>query len=149
MKAKIGLLFSMVVLIAAASCAPQTETTAAPATLVEDAALVMSGAADAGFTLEDLQAMPSTDAEYTNKDGETTAYSGVSFADVLAAAGVKDYVSVSLVAADDYAADVDKADLDTCPTCIVSIDDDGTLRAVLPGMSSAKQVKYLVEIAVN
>ncbi len=149
MKTKIGLILSMLALVMAAACATPTQTTAAPAAAVEDAVLVISGAADAGFSMEDLQAMPVTDAEYTNKDGETSAYSGVRFADLLAAAGATDYASVSLVAADEYTAEVDQADLDACPTCIVSIDDDGTLRAVMPGMSSAKQVKYLVEIAVN
>ena len=122
---------------------------AQPAAAVSDAALVISGAADAAWTVADLQALPVTEAEYTNKDGETTSYSGVSFADLFAAAGVDSYTGVSLVAADDYAAELDQATLDGCAKCIVAIGDDGSLRSVMPDMSSAVQVKDLVEIIVN
>ena len=122
---------------------------AQPAAVVSDAALVFSGSADAAWTVADLQALPVTAAEYTNKDGETTSYSGVSFADLFTSAGVESYSSVSLLAADDYAAELDQATLDACKDCIVAIQDDGSLKAVLPGMSSAVQVRDLVEVIVN
>ena len=141
------------VLIAAlvVSCAPAAES--APAAeaveVAEDAALKMSGLVDMGMTLEDLKALPVTESEYTNKDGVSKTYSGVSFSDLFEAAAVGNYSSVTLVAADDYSVGIDQKTLDACETCIIAIGDDGSLRSVMPGMQGSLQVKDLVALEVK
>lgn len=140
---KINLIAGIIlIVILAASCAPAAEVAAVEA-------LKISGLAEKSWSAEDLKALTVTEAEYTNKDGETTTYSGVSIADLLAEAGVSDFAAVSLVAADGYAVDVDKAALDACPTCIIAVDDDGALRSVMPGMEGKMQVKDLVAVEVK
>ena len=149
MKQKVGLMVALMASALLLAACGGKAAQAQPAAAVIDPAPVLSGAADAAWTLADLQALPVSEAEYTNKDGETKAYSGVSFADLFAAAGVGSYEGVSLVASDDYVAELDQATLDACRDCIVAIGDDGSLRSVMPDMSSALQVRDLVEVIVN
>jgi len=137
--------------VLAASCAPVPAPAPAPEAQadVSDAALTVSGLADAAWSLADLQALPQSESDYTNKDGETTTYSGVRFADLLAAAGVGDYAAVNLVASDEYAIEIDRARLDACGDCLVAISDDGSLRSVMPGFEGMFQVKGLVALEVK
>lgn len=130
------------------SCAPAAES-AQVVEVAADAPLKMSGLVEMGWSLDDLKALPVTEAEYTNKDGETKSYSGVSFSDILKAAAVENYSTVTLIAADDYSVGVDQKTLDACETCIIAIDDDGSLRSVMPGMQSALQVKDLIILEVK
>lgn len=111
--------------------------------------LKLSGLAEKAWTADELKALPSTSSDYTNKDGETTTYSGVAFTSLFEAAGVNDYSTVTLVAVDGYTAEVTKDELSVCPTCIVAILEDGSLRSVMPGLSGKQQVKDLVEILVK
>jgi len=143
---KIALIIAIAVL--AAACAPQAEP-APVAEAVVDAALSMSGKLEKAWSLEDLQALPATSADFTNKDGETTTYSGVSFADLFESASVSDYASVNLIAADDYSIEVDQATLAACADCIIAIEDDGALRSVMPGMEGMFQVKDLVALEIK
>ena len=135
----------------AVSCAPVAESApvAEAVEVAADAALKMSGLVDMGWSLEDLKALPVTETDYTNKDGETKTYSGVSFSDILKAAAVENYSSVTLIAADDYSVGVDQTTLDACTTCIIAIEDDGGLRSVMPDMQGALQVKDLVALEVK
>lgn len=133
---KIASIFLLVVF--AVSCAPKAEPV-----------LKMSGLADKTWTLDELKAMPSTNTDYTNKDGETTTYSGVTFSVLFKSAGISDFSSITLVAADDYTIDVTKDELSACPACLVAIQEDGSLRSVMPGFSGKQQVKDLVEILVK
>ena len=133
------------------SCAPAA-VSAPAAEAVEvaaDAPLKMSGLVEMGWSLDDLKALPVTESEYTNKDGESKTYSGVSFSDLLKAAAVEDYSTVTLIAADDYSVGVDRKALDACTTCIIAIGDDGSLRSVMPGMQGSFQVKDLVALEVK
>ena len=100
------------------------------------------------WTASDLEAMTQVEAEYTNKDGETTTFNGVAFSDLFADAGVSDYTSVTLVASDGYEAEVTADELSACANCLVAV-DDGSFRSVMPDMSSKLQVKGLVEIKVQ
>lgn len=130
------------------SCASQSET-AAEEPVVAEAALTVTGpAVNLAWSEADLKALPATETEYTNKDGETTTYTGVAFADLLAAAGIDSYASLVLVAADGYSGEVTVEELDACPKCIVAFDGD-SLRSVMPDMSGKQQVKDLVEIQVK
>lgn len=140
--------------VLAASCAPAPAPAPAPeaqanAADATDAALTMSGLADAAWSLADLQALPQSESDYTNNDGETTTYSGVRLADLLVAAGVGDYAAVNLVASDEYAIEIDRARLDACDDCLVAISEDGSLRSVMPGFEGMFQVRGLVGLEVK
>jgi hypothetical protein len=133
---KIASLVLLAVLIV--SCAPK----AAPV-------LKVSGLVEKAWTASDLKTLPVTKSDYTNKDGETTTYSGVAFTDLFKAAGVGDFSTVTLKASDDYTAEITKDELAACPTCIVAIEEDGSLRSVMPDFSGKQQVKNLVEIQIK
>jgi hypothetical protein len=111
--------------------------------------LKLTGLTEKSWTAEDLKAFPVTETDYTNKDGETTTYAGVTFSALFEAAGISDYSSLTLVGSDGYAADVSKDELSACPACIVAIEEDGSLRSVMPDFSGKQQVKDLVEIQVK
>lgn len=130
------------------SCAPQAAPAAVDSVAAE-AALTLSGpATGVSWSMEDLQAFPATETEYTNKDGETTTFTGVAFSVLLAEAGIESFTSLTLVAADDYTADVTADELTGCANCIVAF-DNGSLRSVMPDFSGKLQVKDLVEIRIN
>ncbi len=142
-----GLLLAVLAMAACAPAAAVVEEEAAPVEAA--AALTLSGAADMSWTVDDLAALTQIEADYTNKDGETTTYSGVAINDLLAAAGVEEYEMATLVAVDEYSAEVTAEELSACANCLVAVSDDGTLRSVMPDMSSKVQVKGLVEIQVQ
>mgnify|MGYP000879927846 CR=1 FL=1 len=107
-------------------------------------------ASEITWTVEDLQSMEMMDVEYTNKDNETNTYTGVSLNALLDLAQLNaEAVTLTLVADDGYAPDVDLAEVRACADCIVAVADDGGLRAVMPGFKSGQQVKGLVEIQVK
>lgn len=131
-------LFVLITLLAA--CAP------APAATVEEAVLTIGAKA---YTLSELEAFGTTSVDYTNKDGETTTYSGVSLTALLEDAGLTGVGDTLIItAADGYQADMDLDDALACTTCILAI-DDGSLRMVMPELSSKLQVKDVIEISVN
>jgi len=111
--------------------------------------LKITGFAEESWTADELKSLPSASSDYTNKDGETTTFSGVAFTALFEAAGVSDFSTVTLVAEDAYTIEVTKDELSMCPTCIVAIQEDGSLRSVMPDMSGKQQVKNLVEIQVK
>lgn len=148
MKKYVYVLGFVLIAVLVVSCAPTTVNNPA-AEVVVDAALKMSGLVDTGWSLEGLKDLPTIDANYTNKDGKTTTYSGVSFADLFETAGIENYSTITLIAADDYAVQVDQKTLEACNTCIIAIEEDGALRSVMPGLQSALQVKDLVALEVK
>ena len=99
------------------------------------------------YTRTKLEALGTTTVDYTNKDGETTAYEGVVLATLLSDAGVQSG-ELGLVAADGYVANLTVEEALSCANCIVAFDDD-SLRTVMPEMSGKLQVKDLVDITVN
>jgi len=127
----------------AVSCAVKAE----PASM--EPVLKLTGAASASWSEDDLKALPVIVAEYTNKDGETTIYTGVAFAELFKAASVGDFTSLTLVAADGYTVEVTSDELSGCPTCIVAFQEKGGLNSVMPDFSGKLQVRDLVEIQVN
>ncbi len=131
------------------ACASPAAEAEVEEVVVAEPVLTLSGVADASWTAEDLRAKTMVEAEYTNKDGETTVYTGVALLDLLSEAGVAEYAAISLVADDGYSADVTSEELSTCSTCVVVLTDDGSLRSILPDFSSKVQVKGLVEIIVQ
>ncbi len=150
MNKKIILISVLVAGLLLSACATQTaETATEEVVAVAEPALTLSGTVEAAWTADELNAMPQVEAEYTNKDGETSKFSGVLISDLLAAASVTDYATISLIASDGFSADVTKEELVACANCIVAFDEDGTLRSVMPGLAGKQNVKGLVEISVQ
>ncbi len=101
------------------------------------------------WTMNELESMDTMEVDYTDKDGETTTYTGVLVTTLLEEAGTDSgATTVTFVASDDYSADAEMGEVQACGNCIVGF-DDGDLRAVMPEFSGKLQVKQLVEIQVK
>lgn len=111
--------------------------------------LTVSGSVEADWTEYDLKSLPVMESEYTNKDGETTVYEGIAFTTLLEEAGVVDYKSITLSAADGYSVEVTSEELSSCTSCIVAFQDGGGLCSVMPDFSGKQQVRDLIEISVK
>lgn len=127
----------------AASCSAKTEQVSS------EPVLKATGIMTASWTKTDLKALPTIEAEYTNKDGEISKFSGVAFSELLKSAGADSFSILKLVAADGYSADVTAEELAGCPSCIIAFQDEGGLKSVMPGFSGKLQVRDLIEIEIN
>jgi hypothetical protein len=117
-----------------------------------DVALKVTGsvAKEQAWTEAQVKGMDTMEAVSTNKDGETSTYTGVLITDLLAAAQPNaDATTVVFVADDGYTADVTLEELNACADCIVSFRNQGGFSTVLPGFSSKLQVKGVIEIQVK
>ncbi len=106
-------------------------------------------AGERSFTAETLRALGTRETAYTNKDGETTTYTGVPFTTLLTEVGAAaDATTLIFAAGDGYEAQATLADVAACAECIVAFQDKGGFRVVLPGFPSNIQVRDLIEIQV-
>ncbi|MCG7851872.1 MAG: hypothetical protein MIO92_05065, partial [Methanosarcinaceae archaeon] len=112
MKKIVGIMGIILATMLVASCAP-------PPAVATEVGLELGGLVERGWSMEDLQALPMTKADYTNKDGETTTFLGVSFSDLFEEAGISEYDTVTLIAADDYSVEIDRETLERCESCII------------------------------
>lgn len=104
---------------------------------------------DKKYTQTELEGLGTMSADYTNKDGETTSYTGVSLSALLEDSGLASGgETLVFTASDGYQADMALADALTCANCIVAFDEN-ILRMVMPDMSSKLQVKDVIEISVD
>jgi hypothetical protein len=118
----------------------------------ENAALKITGKVDKeiGWTEENVRAMDAIEVESTNKDGETSTYTGVDINKLLEMAGLQSDASTLVYVADDgYSAEVALADVQGCDDCIVSFRNQGGFSIVMPDFPSNVQVKGVVEIKVQ
>lgn len=111
--------------------------------------LSVIGLKEASFSQKDLEAMSMVNSNYTNKDGETTVYSGVAFDELLANLGIESYSQLSIIASDGYSASVTFDELTNCPECVLAYSDDNGWSAVMPDFSGKLQVKDVVELNVE
>ncbi|NLF02405.1 MAG: solute-binding protein [Anaerolineales bacterium] len=122
-------------------------------TETEEVGLSITGmvAEEMAWSDDEVYAFETISVDYTNKDGETTTYTGVPLAYVLDLAGVEEgATTLMLVASDGYSAEFPLSDAEGCESCIVGFDEDeGIFRMVLPDFSSKVQVKDVVEIQVQ
>ncbi len=138
---KAQLIITLLTLIALISaCAPAEE-----AAVVGETVLTVG---EKAYTQSALEAFGTMTSDYTNKDGETTTYSGVSLAALLQDAGVSGSGTLVFTAADGYQADMELGEALACADCIVAF-DNGSLRMVMPEMSGKLQIKDVVEIGVE
>jgi hypothetical protein len=117
-----------------------------------DVALKVTGsvAKEQAWTEAQVKGMDTMEAVSTNKDGETSTYTGVLITDLLAAAQPNaEATTVVFVADDGYTAEVTLEELNACADCIVSFRNQGGFSTVLPGFSSKLQVKGVIEIQVK
>jgi tungstate transport system substrate-binding protein len=98
----------------------------------------------------EVKAMETMTVESTNKDGETSTYTGVAITKLLEMAGLKAKATKLVLVADDgYTAEVTLAELQACTDCIVSFRNQGGFSTVLPGFPGSLQVKGVIEIKVQ
>lgn len=136
---KTRLLITLIVLITLISaCAPADGSP-------EETVLTVG---EQGFSQSDLESLEAKTSDYTNKDGETTTYAGVSLSALLEKAGISGSGTLIFTAADGYQADLPLDEALACESCIVAF-DDGSLQMVMPDMSSKLQVKDVIEITVE
>ena len=147
---KLAVILSIAVLLLAgcASGADQGGDTSGPAALT-----VTVGEDQHTFTVEDLGALPSTEATFNE-----VAYKGVAITDLLDAVGVSlDSVkAIKAVATDGYAVNYDTAQA-LKDTVLVSyaladgsalIEDDGNFRMVLPEEEGKLNLRMLAELQI-
>jgi len=137
-KIVVGLIFSAVAILSAACSGASDEP-----------AVIISGLVDTTISAESLKSMDMIDVEFTEKDDSVSTYTGVKIVDVLDSAGISDFSVLTMIASDDYAADVTADELAACENCIIAPDGEGGWRSVLPGFSGKLQVKNLIELAVQ
>lgn len=148
------LIFTLLLaLLLSASCATETpvEEPAVPEEPAAATALQLSGMVDSemAWTEVELQAMETMDADYTDKDGAVSTFTGVALSALLDLAGVQDgAANVVFVANDGFEGTVALEEALACSNCIVAF-DDGSLRMVMPDFPGKANVKGVVEIKVQ
>lgn len=142
-------LIAVIMLLSA--CTAFTEATQAPESVETgvDTGDVVLSVYGQDYTKSALEGLGTISVDYTNKDGETTTYTGVLLSTLLEDAGITGSdTALAFVASDGYEAETTLVEIDACSNCIVAFDGDD-LRMVLPDKPSNLQVKYVVEIKVN
>lgn len=134
----LGMLIS-VMLFAVAACGKAAN----------DAMFKVSGLANVSFSAQSLGSIESMDVEYTEKDGSVSNYTGFPIAAVIELAGITDFSTITMIASDDYSAEVTADELTACADCIVALDGEDGWRAVMPGFSGKQQVRDLVELNIQ
>ena len=139
---------ALVLMMVLAACAGQTATGGVPA----NAALKITGNVNSeiGWSEQDVRAMNTAQADFTDKDGVTNTYTGLLLNDLLGKAGVKSNATALVFVADDgFTSEVDLAEVKACADCIVGFRDEGGFVMVMPGFSNKAQVKGVIEIQVK
>lgn len=102
------------------------------------------------WTEAEIRAMPTIEAQATNKQGETSTYTGVPIKELLTlAAPAADATTLVMVGDDGYTAEVPLADVLACDDCIISFREQGGFSTVMPGMSGKLSVKGVIELQVK
>lgn len=151
-KLTVLLVMAALVLGAFAGCSNTAGNEPAAGGVPADAALRITGNVNTeiGWSEAELRALPTIEAQATNKDGQTLTYVGVPLNTLLEQAGVKaGATTVTFVADDGYTAETTLAELQGCADCIVAFREEGGFSMVLPGFSNKLQVRGVVEIQIQ
>jgi DMSO/TMAO reductase YedYZ molybdopterin-dependent catalytic subunit len=156
MSRKIGMILVLLMLVSLVGCgssAPQVDWT-----------LKVSGAVSSplSVTFADLAKMPQTDLkdilmEKSRGEDTTGSWSGVLLTDLLTKAGAEEYATITAIAGDGYAIEVNKDELENAIVAlkengkwIAEEDPDhGPIRLVTPQTPANRWVFQLQEIQVN
>lgn len=148
------MLIAVLLVACAVPAAPADEAAPADAAASGEAILtVTAGDASQQYTVDDLRALPTTEATF-----QDVTYVGVTLSDLLADAGI-DPAEVNVLSAeatDGFSASYDAA-LVQRDDVIVAYEtadgplgeDDGTFRMVLPGEEGKLNVRQLAELSVR
>jgi len=141
----------IVVLLVLAACAPaakQSSNTASEATL-----LVAVGESQQSFSVEDLQALPPSEATFNG-----VAYKGITLSALLDAAGINsdEIKALKAVATDGYTVNYEPAQVlkDNVLVAFMLADgspltaDDGNFRMVLPDEGGKLNLRMLAELQI-
>ncbi len=126
-----------VVLALLSACGPQ-EAAGEPVLTVNDKV----------YSQADLEALGTLSVDYTDKDGNVTAYEGVLLSALLSDAGADSGSEVTFTASDGYEASLSVDEALACANCIVAF-DEASLRTVMPDMAGKLNVKDLISITVQ
>ena len=129
-----------------------TEAPAPTEAPMTEIALKVTGdvASERAWTENEVKAMDTIEAESKNSQGETSKYTGVLLADLLAAAQPNaDANTVFFVGDGGATAEVSLAEVTACTNCIVSFRNKGGFSIVMPGFGNDLQVKGVIEIQVK
>ena len=143
---KLFLILGIVLSLALTACGSAAPANKAPA------ALKITGrvANEQAWSEADVKAMNTLDVESTNKAGETSTYTGVLIADLLAETEpTADATTVIFVADDGFTAEISLEEMTACADCIISFRNQGGFSTVLPGFPGNMQVKGVIEIQVK
>ena len=130
----------------------ELQVNAEAAGVPDDAAFKITGMVETevGWTEEKIRSMDTIEAESTDKEGETSTYTGVRISDLLSKADpTEDATTLVFIADDGYSAEAPLADIEACVDCIVSFRNQGGFSIVAPGFEGSVQVKGVVEIQVQ
>ena len=130
----------------------ELQVNAEAAGVPDNAALKITGSVETevGWTEDKIRSMDTIEAESTNKEGETSTYTGVRISDLLSKAGpTGEAATVVFVADDGYSAEAPLPDIEACADCIVSFRNQGGFSIVAPGFPGNVQVKGVIEIQVK
>jgi len=119
---------------------------------VVESALKITGSItnQVAWTEDEVHAMPTTDAESTNSNGETETYTGVLISELInLAAPTADASTLVIIADDGTTAEIGLSEILSCEDCILSFRNKGGFSAVLPGYDKSLQVKGVVELQVK
>lgn len=128
------------------------ESTAPEAEPAGPTVLVVKGMVDQelNLSMEGLKALGVVQITAEHPKQGPQDYEGVLLQSVLDSAGVQGGASALIMTASDgYEAEVALADVEGCADCLVSLEDDGTLSMVMPGLSSKAWVKQVLSIELK
>ncbi|MBN1874381.1 MAG: molybdopterin-dependent oxidoreductase [Anaerolineae bacterium] len=127
-----------------------------------DWTLTVSGAGNKSFSYADLVAMPQTDLtdilmEKSLGEDETASWSGVALQEIFTQAGVTDFSTVTATAADGYAIEISKDELEGGIVALKkdgdwitkAEPDKGPIRLVCPETPANRWVFQVQELTVN
>jgi DMSO/TMAO reductase YedYZ molybdopterin-dependent catalytic subunit len=156
MRQKVGLLFVALLLVGMVGCG-----SGAPKV---DWEVKVTGDVETPLTLTyaDLAGMPQTDLkdvmmEKSTGEDVVTSWSGVALAEIFAKAGVTDYATITATAADGYAIEITKDELEGAIIALkdgdqwiaVATPDKGPIRLVCPQTPGNRWVFQLTEMQVH
>lgn len=102
------------------------------------------------FTADDLAGLETKDIRATDRGGAEQSYTGATIASVLEAVGVQAGAqSVVFIGGDGYSQELTLADLEADPDAIITIDETGSLRNILPTQLPRTWVKGLVSMEIK
>ncbi|MCD1295041.1 hypothetical protein CUJ83_08530 [Methanocella sp. CWC-04] len=148
------LLITMVAFIVAISgCTQPTATPAAtPTPEPGPVVLTVKGNVDnqLDLTMADLNAYGTKTISVEGKDGVMMTYTGVSYSKLLEDAKLKGgAASATMIGADGYSKSLPIANITASQDAIIAIEEDKTLKAVIPGESKGAWVGGLVTIEIE